>query len=196
MQEHHKNYSFVVFPFLKTHSSVSIGRLTFHSTDNTDDLSDDQRACLNEIASMLFLQGNLRIRSASYAVVPFIDLSSQPDNVEYLMNVQDVVAYCYASPRHAFGDLFLSSEHASMAIFTPCQVPMCLVRPDFHVEAVGPAFSLAADLQGKVDGFAGLYNFRHPFWVTKDSRLYGPKPHLTLNHSQDLSYDFDHMAIE
>ena len=196
MQALHKNYSFVVFPFLKTHSSVPIGRLTFRSTDNTDDLSAEQAACVNEIASMLFLQDNLRIRSASYAVVPFIDLGSQPNNVEYLTNIQAAVAYCYASPRHAFGDLFLSSEHASMAIFTPCQVSMCLVRPDFHVDAVESASGLAADLRGKVEGFAGLYNFRHPFWAAKGSRLYGPKPHLTLNHSQDLSSDFDRMAME
>jgi Putative transposase of IS4/5 family (DUF4096) len=73
MQPHHKNYSFAVFPFLKTRGAVSIGHLTSRSTDTTDDLSAEQATCMNEIASMLFLQDNLRIRSASYAVVPFID---------------------------------------------------------------------------------------------------------------------------
>ncbi len=133
MQIHDKNYSFAVFPFLKTRSAVSIGHLTFRSTDVTDGLSSEQAACVDEIASMLFLQDNLRIRSASCAVVPFIDLSHSTTDVEYLMNVQAVVAYCYASPRHEFGDLFLSSEHASMAIFTPGRVSVYLVRPDFHV---------------------------------------------------------------
>jgi hypothetical protein len=194
MQTHHKNYSFAVFPFLKTHGAVSIGHLTFRSTDTTDGLTAEQAVCVNEIASMLFLQDNLRIRSASYAVVPFIDLSHQPDGVECLMNVQAVVAYCYASPRHAFGDLFLSSEHASMVIFTPGRVSVYLVRPDFHVDAVEPPSDLVADHRGEVAGYAGLYNFRHPFWVAKGSRLYGPKPHLTLNHSQDLSFDFDRMT--
>jgi hypothetical protein len=144
---------------------------------------------------MLFLQDNLRIRSASYAIVPFIDLNYQPDDVEYLMNVQAVVAYCYALPRHAFGDLFLSSEHASMAIFTPGRVSVYLVRPDFHVDAVEPPSDLVADHRSEVEGYAGLYNFRHPFWVVKGSRLYGPKPHLTFNHSQDLSFDLDRMTV-
>lgn len=194
MQPRQKDYSVVVFPFLKTHGPVSIGHLTFRSTDATDDLSAEQAACVNDIAGMLFLQDNLRIRSASYAVVPFIDLSCQPVDVESLMNVQAVVAYCYASPRHAFGDLFLSAEHASMAIFTPGRVLMYLVRPDFHVDAVESASDLVGDRRGEVDGYAGLYNFRHPFWVAKGSRLYGPKPHLTLNHSQDLSRDLAHVT--
>ena len=173
---------------------MSIGQLTFRSTDSNDGLSVEQAACVNEIASMLYLQDNLRIRSASYAVVPFIDLNYQPNDVEHLMNVQAVVAYRYASPRHAFGDLFLSSEHASMAIFTPGQVSIYLVRPDFHVHAVEPTSDLAADQRGEVEGYAGLYNFRHHFWVAKGSRLYGPKPHLTLNQSQDLSFDLDRMT--
>jgi hypothetical protein len=194
MQTDHKDYSFVVFPFLKTHGAVSIGHLTFRSTDTTDGLSAEQGAFVNEIASMLFLQDNLRIRSASYAVVPFIDLSYQLDDVEYLMNVQAVVSYCYASPRHAFGDLFLSSEHATMVIFTPGRVSIYLVRQDFHVHAVELASNLVANHRREVEGYAGLYNFRHHFWVTKGSRLYGPKPHLTLNHAQDLRVDFDRMA--
>lgn len=194
MQTHDNNYSFAVFPFLKTRSAAYIGHLTFRSTDVTDGLSSEQATCVAEIASMLFLQDNLRIRSASYAVVPFVDLSHSTTDVEYLMNVQAVVAYCYASPRHEFGDLFLSSEHASMAIFTPSRVSVHLVRPDFHVDAVEPISDLVVDHRGEVEGYAGLYNFRHHFWVTKSSRLYGPKPHLTLNHAQDLRFDLDRAA--
>src|SRR5262249_18024896 len=97
------------------------------------------------------------------------------------------------SPRHAFGDLFLSSEHASMAIFTPGRVSVYLLRPDFHVDAVEPLSDLVTDHRREVEGYAGLYNFRHHFWVAIGSRLYGPKPHLTINHSQDLSFDLDRM---
>jgi hypothetical protein len=189
METDRKNYSIAIFPFLKTSGKVSIGRLTFCSTDDTDGLSAEQVAYVHEIADMLFLQDNLRIRSASYALVPFVDLSHSTADVKYLMNVQAVVAYCYALPRHEFGDLFLSSEHASMAIFTPGKVSVYLVRPDFHVDVIGPASDLEADKHGQVEGYAGLYNFRHSFWVAKGSRLYGPKPQLTLNHSQNLSLD-------
>jgi hypothetical protein len=43
-----------------------------------------------------------------------------------------------------------------------------------------------------VPGYNGLYNFRHYFWVECGSRLYGPKPHITLNISQDLQIDLEH----
>ena len=107
---------------------------------------------MDEIARVLFLQDNLRIRSASYAIVPFVDPSHSTLDIEHLMNVQAVVAYCYASPRHEFGDLFLSSEHASMAIFTPARVPVPLVRPDFHVEVMEPASKIKWSLIKKETG--------------------------------------------
>ena len=118
-----------------------------------------------------------------------MDLSHEPIDLQHIRNIQAVVAYCYALPRHEFGDLFLSSEHASMAILTPSKVSIYLVRPDFHVDVIGPASDLGADEHGQVDGYAGLYNFRHYFWVANGSRLYGPKPHITLNHSQSLCID-------
>lgn len=187
-------HSFVVFPFLKTTRELSVGKLTFRSTELTDDLPSEQAVCLREIADMLFLQDNLRIESASCAVVPFIDLTNRSVDVGHLMDVQAFVAYCYASPRHEFGDLFLSSEKASMAIFTPGRVLKSLVRPDFHVRMVGTSPDLPADDRGEVAGYAGLYNFRQSFWVAKGSRLYGPAPHLGLNQAQDLSFDIEHKS--
>jgi hypothetical protein len=194
MKPNHKKNSFAVFPFLKTSGSVTIGKFTFQSTGTTDNISTENATCINEIASMLFLQDNLRIKNASFAVIPYIDLNLQSDIIENLMNIQSFVAYCYASPRHESGDLFLSSEHASMAIFSPGQVSIFLVRPDFHVDAVEPTSDLVANPYGVVDGYSGLYNFKHNFWVANGSRLYGPKPNLTLNISQDLSRDLNDMT--
>ena len=190
METHEKNFSFAFFPFLKTNDKLSIGGLTFRSAEDTDGLTLEQAECVREISEMFFLQDNLLIQSASYAALPFVDLSHEPIDLQHVRNVQAVVAYCYASPRHEFGDLFLSSEHASMAILTPSKVPIYLVRPDFHVDIIGPAADLGADKHGQINGYAGLYNFKHYFWVAKGSRLYGPKPHVTLNHSQSLCIDF------
>lgn len=183
------NYSYAVFPYLKTSNAVSIGQLTFRSTCITDKLTAKQVDYVNDIVSMLFLQDNLRIKSASYALIPFIDMNHPEPEIEQLKNIQAVVAYCYASPRHEFGDIFLSSEHASMAVFSPGRVFKSLVYPSFHVEEIQNPPKLVADNRGEINGYAGLYNFRHHFWVTKGSRLYGPKPRLTLNISQDLSLD-------
>lgn len=65
----HSDYSVVVFPFLKTEEAVSIGELSFRSTEDTAGLTAEQSETVNEIASMLFLRDNLRLRSASYAIV-------------------------------------------------------------------------------------------------------------------------------
>jgi len=189
MKTNCQNYSFAVFPYLKTSNAVSIGQLTFRSTDVTDELTSKQEDYLNDIASMLFLKDNLRIKSASYALIPCIDINHPEPSIEHLKNVQSVVAYCYASPRHEFGDIFLSPEHASMVVFSPGRVFKSLVCPDFHVDEVQNSSNLVADNRGEINGYAGLYNFRHHFWVAKGSRLYGPKPDLTLNISQDLISD-------
>jgi hypothetical protein len=189
MRTNQKDYSFVIFPFLKTYAKVQIGNLIFRPTNDTEDLTHEQVVCLNEIADMLFLQDDYRIKSASYAVT---SIDRQTNDIEHLKNVQAFVAYCYASPRHEFGDIFLSSEHASMVIFTPGNVPIFFVRPDFHVEAVQPISELVPDHRHEVPGYVGVYNFQHSFWAVKGSRVYGPTPRLTLNISQDLSRDLGH----
>jgi hypothetical protein len=125
----HNKYSYAVFPFLKTSGPVHIGRFIFRSTDDTENLSDEQSATIKEIASMLFVQDNLQIKSASYAIIPFIDFNRPEIDLNELTNVQNVVAYIYASPRHEFGDIFLSYGHASMAILSPTQVSKFLVYP-------------------------------------------------------------------
>lgn len=185
----HADYSIVVFPFLKTLEAVPIGNHTFRSTEDRDGLTIEQSNSVAEIASMLFLRDNLRIRSASYAVVPYIDLDRQPAEVEHLRDVQAVVAYFYASPRHSFGDLFLSSEHASLVIFSPGDVSIYTLRLHGHVEAVGGAPEPTPDEWGHVPGYAGLYNFRHHFSVADGSRVYGPQPHMILNYAQNLGVD-------
>ena len=181
-------FSVAVFPFLKTKERVSIGRLQFRSTDDTIGLPAEQVQAIDEIRSMLFLQDSLRIKSASFAITPQIDLTYRTFDAGDLIDIQAVIAYFYASPRHSFGDLFLTPEHASLAIFTPEHIFSSLIRPEVDVEVAQPTIPLDADKLGKVRGYAGVYNFRHPFWVSKGSRLYGPMPRMTLNESQDMSH--------
>lgn len=180
--------SFVVFPFLKTNGLVSIGNLTFRSTDDTGQLAERESAYLRDIAEMLFLKDDLRIRSASYVAVPYIDLGQiDRRQLEQLERVQAFVAYAYGSPHEIFGAPFLSTEHASLVIFSPGPVLADLVMPDYHVDVVGSKSEIIPDERHEIPGYAGLYNFRHHFWAAKGSRLYGPIPDLTLNISQDLT---------
>jgi hypothetical protein len=54
---------------------------------------------------------------------------------------------------------------------------------------MGQQRTLHANKRGEVEGYSGLYNFRHPFWAAQGSRLYGPTPHVSLNHAQNLAHD-------
>jgi hypothetical protein len=182
-------HSIIVFPFLKTLDPISIGEISFRSTDDLVGLTEDDARFVSEISDMLFLQNNLRIRSASYALVPFIDLERISTPLIALERIQAVVAYCYAKTSSVFDDPFLSSEHASLVIFSPGSVPVPLVNPHHHTIATELAAASSGDEQLSINGYSGLYNFKQRFWVAKGSRLYPPVPHISLNISQILSRD-------
>ncbi|MDD2714460.1 MAG: HEPN domain-containing protein [Candidatus Wallbacteria bacterium] len=188
MKMHNQNqkFSLAVFPFLKTKKPVTIGKILFSSTDDTNGLTAEQKVLVDEIVNMLFLKDNLQIKAASYAFIPYIDMDHPRDHFEKLKNIQAFVAYIYASPRHEFGDIFLAPETASMAVFSPGKISKSLVSPHDHVEEVQKSSELIADERGEIDGYAGMYNFKHPFWVSRGSRLYGPIPNPSLNNSQNL----------
>ena len=194
-EEAEPKYSIAVFPFLKTESPVRLGDLEFRSTIDVDGLPQGQASSVVEVSRMLFLRDNLRIRSASYAIVPLIDLTYSVPDVPHLSSVQAVVAYLYAAPTDVYGRSFLTSEHATMVVLTPDRISPLLVRSDVNVEPIGDLPAHVEDGLQSVPGYAGLYNFRHHFWVVAGSRIYGPMPHLTLNLQQDLSMDI-RMAVE
>lgn len=187
-----------VFPFLKTREPVRLGDFTFRSTEDTKGLGEEDAARVREIAEMLFLQDDLRIRAAVYALLPPLDLDKKDDEpvLRKLDHVQAVVAYCYSAPRHTFGDLFFHLEHASLAIFSPEPVSIFLVRPGHNVEPLTDNSSLSPDQLHRVPGYQGRYNFRHPFYLAKGSRLYPPVPHIGLNISQDLAVDLHRCFAE
>jgi Apea-like HEPN len=178
-----------VFPFLKTSDQITLSRFTFRSTDDTTGLDAEDAAHIREIADMLYLQNDLRIRSAAYSMLPALDLDKAQPAVAELERIQTIVAFCYSHPHPTFGIPFLGFEQASLAIFSPEAVPIFMVRPEHDVRATGPETELKKDEWHRVAGYYGRYNFRHPFWVVKNSRLYPPVPNIGLNHSQDLAYD-------
>jgi hypothetical protein len=192
-----------VFPFLKTVNPISIGSFTFRSTEDTSHLDAEDRNHVAEITSMLFLKDDLRIRSASYALLPPLNLdrpsvpwrfppamSAKSDAfLRELEHLQAIVAYCYSAPHDTFGLPFLRFEHSSLVIFSPEPVFADLARPEHHVDALNPREPLTRDNFGRVIGFRGLYNFRQHFWATEGSRCYPPVPHLGLNISQNLCSD-------
>jgi hypothetical protein len=182
-------HAIAIFPFLKTREPVRLGNFDFRSTDDTKGLSEEDSASVRETAEMLFLQDDLRIRTAVYAMMPSLDLDNDEQCLRDLEHIQAIVAYCYSAPRQAFGDLFFHFEHASLAVFSPEPVSIFLVRPAHHVEPLNKNFSLAPDQWHRVPGYQGRYDFRHPFYVAKGSRLYPPVPHIALNISQDLAAD-------
>jgi hypothetical protein len=186
------DFTIAVFPFLKTSAPIRIGGHTFRSTKDVDGLPPDQAKVVTEIAEMLFVQGDLRVKSASYAILPVLEVQSNDPGLNRVAHLRDVIAYFYSAPHETFDDVFLSPEEASLVLFVADRVSVFLTRPEHHTEHTAPAIGPKPDSSHNVPGYRGLYNFRHPFWVEPGSRLYGPKPHMTLNISQDLYVDFEH----
>lgn len=178
-----------VFPFLKTRAPITLGNFTFRPTDDTTGLEEEDVAHVREIAQMLYLQDDLRIESATYTVLPSIDLDRDEQTLSELKRIQSVVAFCYSHPHPTFGIPFFSSDQASVAVFSPEPVSIFLVRPEHNVQATCPPPELIQDEWHRVPGYYGRYNFKHPFWVVKSSRVYPHVPLIGLNLSQDLAYD-------
>ena len=141
---------------------------------------------------MLFALGDQRIKRASYTIVDRIDLLNAPNRgLGTLGDIEAVVAYLYASPQHEFNRLFLTPEHASIAVLTPNRVAAALVRLPFNVVDAAQQLDLEADKTDFVDGYDGLLELRHHFWVVSGSRVYGTTPHPILNQYQDLASDVE-----
>ena len=172
------SYLVAVFPFLKTSEPIEIGSYTFRSTLDTDGLPEEQANSVKEIAAMLFLQDEVKIEEASYAIIPF-DGNDSSTEIEYLKRIQNIITYLYDND--SFDDpqekLLWHTEYASIVLFSPGRFYMGSIQPDYDVETIRKNTSLGADEFNCVLGYRGLYNFRHPFYVASGSRLYGPVPH-------------------
>lgn len=182
-------FTVAVFPFLKTSAPVELGGHTFRSTDDVDGLPQPQSKAVTEIARMLFVHGDARVKSASYAIVPGLEVHSTDRRLVELAHLRSVVAYLYSAPNSVFESVFLSPEETSLVLFTPSRVSVFLTRPEHNAEIIRSQAREAPDQWSHVQGYNGYYNFRHHFWVETESRVYGPKPLMTLNISQDLYAD-------
>jgi hypothetical protein len=186
------DFAVAVFPFLKTSAPVQIGGYLFRSTEDREGLPPSQAKAVGEISQMLFVQDNLLVKSASYAIIPELEVHSADPRLAKLAHLRDVVAYFYAAPHEVFGDVFLAPEEVSLALFSPSSVNVFLTRPTHHTRSTESALGSEPDQLRRVPGYNGLYNFRHSFWVEPGSRLYGPKPHMNPVIAQDLASDLEH----
>lgn len=187
-----QSFAVAVFPFLKTTGIVRIGNYFFRSTDDIEQLPEDQAAAVRDIREMLFVNADIRVKSASYAIVTDIEVHSASQKLQHLEAIRDVVAYFYSAPHDIFDAVFLHPETASLALFQSGPVSTFLARQEHHTETVSPGKGPAPDAFHNVPGYRGIYNFRHSFWVEHRGRLYGPMPHMSLNISQNLQADIAH----
>lgn len=186
------SFGIAIFPCLKTSGRIRLGGLEFRSTDDVDDLPEEQRRALREVADMLFLKDDLRIFSSSFSIVNAIDINRRTAQIDLLADIRAVVAYAYSSPHETFDSILLTPEEVSLILVSPAEVSKSLVYPDNHVTPVEGSIErrVPADDRNIMRGYAGLYNFAEPLWVASGSRLYPPKPQATLNIQQDMAADF------
>lgn len=182
-------FSIAIFPYLKTSDPVRIGPYLFRSTEDLDDLSEAEATAVAEITSMLYAQNNLRVRSASYAVISQVHVRGLFQVPDLLKRVHSLVAYLYGTPHEQFGDPFLRFESATLLVLTPGRVSRFLVEPEHHTILESP-LEVEWDKHQDAPGYDGLLNFEEHFWVVKGARIYPPVPHITLNMSQDLAADY------
>jgi hypothetical protein len=189
-------HSFALFPFLKTGHRVTIGGAQFRSTDDVEGLTSDQTDHVSKLANMLYLKDDLRIRSASYAILPRVEMERplgiirSDETVAKMKQIREVVGYCYAYTHEPSGDSFFPFESSSMVLCTPSsRVSIYSVRPNHHVVDLSPDTLPKPNEFGFLDGYNGLYNFTDYFSTAAGSRLYGPITHISVNDSQSLGYD-------
>ena len=186
---HEAQFSIAFFPYLKTSRAVQIGPYLFRSTDDLEGLSEAESTAVSEITAMLYAQNNLRVRSASYAVISPIHNLGMIQIPEVLKRVHTFVAYLYGTTDEQFGDPFLKFESATFLVLTPGQVTRFMVEPEHHTmldEPLGITW-----VNHHAPGYNGMLNLTEPFWVVKGARIYPPVQHITLNISQDLARDCD-----
>ncbi|MFN3458343.1 MAG: hypothetical protein ACK4Z8_12280 [Novosphingobium sp.] len=82
---------------------------------------------------MLFLKDDLRIASATFAIVDPVDVDHPSAQLDLLSDIRAVVAYAYSSPHEVFDDILLTPEEASLVVMSPGEVSKFLVYPDHHV---------------------------------------------------------------
>jgi hypothetical protein len=82
---------------LKTSDPLKIAPYFFRSTNDLSKLSQAEFTAVTEIAQMLFVQNHARVLSASYAIVPWTDVSGQHPIPERIRREQTLAAYSYGS---------------------------------------------------------------------------------------------------
>lgn len=186
-------FGIAIFPFLKTSRRIRLGPVEFRSTEDISDLSDAERTAVIDIRNMLFLKDDLKIASATYALIEVADLDQRDAQNALLEDIRAVVAYAYSAPHSLFGNVFLHPEDISMVTLSPGEVSVYLVYPDHHVVPTEESLQRrpVADKRGMVPGYVGMYNFVEPMWVSSGSRIYPPRPQAVLNIQQDVASDFE-----
>lgn len=183
------SFAIAIFPFLKTSGPITIGGQMFRSTDDLKDLDPSRVNAVTEVAKMLFVQGDLRVKSASYALLNSIDIYGNDDQLVQLARVRAVLCYLYGSPHEIFDHVALTPEQVSLVVVVPDRVSIHITRSEHHTDRVMTEARAEPDRFGYVPGYRGLYNFKHYFWLEPGTRLYPPIPNLALNIQQDLYTD-------
>ena len=187
MTEHKK--CLVIFPYLKTRDRFIIGGFEFRSTDDIADLPSDESDSIKNIVQMLYIQDDIRIKSATFAIAPITDNLKELPNVEVFEKIGLVIGYLYASPNNQLNNIFLHSINSSILIVKPKNVSRYLVFPEINSILPEHKDTLQYTPIGDTQGYEYIFNFQKYSWTTKLGRIYPPGSDVHMNKFQDLSRD-------
>jgi len=190
---------FAIFPYLITTEPISIRGITFHSSNDLDGCSEDEKSHLQTLFKLFFFREDFRIIKMAHACLKY-----SKNRVEYykllqkLREAQTLIAYVYSSPefcgRNPFGGgpyPLCSLEHSSLYLFFPKQYvvnPLDSAKYIRTLENVSEA--AGAEISQILPGYIGYFNSSPLSEVVKGCRIYPPFPSFWLNYRNGMYEDF------
>jgi len=190
---------FAFFPYLVTERRVRIRGIELRNCKDIADLPADAQEHLTTLSAMFFVDDTFRIENMTCA---YLELPSDRNEADEwrrrLHEAHLLIGFLYSHP-HPSGSVFLPFENSTLFVFRVGEAhgPEGVVIKSLvwhtgfdcnRVQHVGENDIPSGDY---IPGYSGTRNQTTPLWVAKGCRIFPELPHITLNHTQELSSDVE-----
>jgi hypothetical protein len=200
-----EEHVYLILPYLTCRKRFRVRGLEFRNSEDLADLSVANKEHLSALCEMFFLQENVRIKQFVCAALPLPqEQDERRKQARLAYEAHLLIAFLYASP-HPSGGVFLPFESCSLFTFTlgdsppgSGNVPSSLVWQGEHLGDRVSVLGRSDDNKHPdwIPGYTGTRNQNETFWVAKGSRIFPESAHVTLNFSQELSFDIERFLAQ